>query len=236
MGEPTPSVEKSTVRRALIVMAKEPKVGNTKTRLSPPLSKEEANGLYRCFLMDTFELMKQVEDAQPVVAHWPAGAEHVFRALAPDGFRFAPQEGTDLGERLEHALARCLKDGYQQVVAVDSDSPTLPLSYLREAFSALDDTEVDVALGPCDDGGYYLIGMKSPHPLLFQGMEMSTPTVAADTLKRGKQSGLRVLCLPTWYDVDTAQDLERLITELGSHGEEGARCTRRFLSELRGGL
>lgn len=208
-------------------------MGNTKTRLSPPLTDEEANSLYRCFLMDTLELMSRVDEAQPVVAYWPAGAEQVFKHLAPDGFRFIQQEGADLGERLNHVLVRFLELGYQQVVAVDSDSPTLPVSFLREGFSALEDPAVDVVLGPCDDGGYYLIGMKSPQPFLFEGMEMSTPTVAADTLQKGEENGLRFACLPNWYDVDTGHDLDRLIGELRSQGCQGARHTRAFLSQTR---
>jgi len=214
-------------------MAKEPSVGNTKTRLSPPLTDEQAKDLYLSFLMDTLELMSGVEQAEPVVAYWPSRAELVFTELAPDGFLFVRQEGPGLGERLNHVLTTCLERGYQQVVAMDSDSPTLPVSYLHDAFSALDDPAVDVVLGPCEDGGYYLIGVKSPHPFLFRGMEMSTPTVAADTFRRGKQRGLRVECLPIWYDVDTARDLERLIAELRSHGCDGARHTRAFLSRAR---
>jgi rSAM/selenodomain-associated transferase 1 len=233
VGEPTGRVQRTPVRRALMVMAKEPSVGNTKTRLCPPLTEEEAKDLYRSFLMDTLELMSRVEEAQPLVAYWPPGAQRVFRRLAPDGFDFVLQEGAGLGERLNHVLTHCLTQGYQQVVALDSDSPTLPVSYLREAFSTLDDPDVDVVLGPCDDGGYYLIGMKSPHPLLFEKMEMSTPTVAADTLRRGEQNGLRFVCLRNWYDVDTGQELKRLATELGLEGCEIARHTRVFLSQTR---
>jgi len=233
VAESTARVQRAAVRRALIVMAKEPSVGNTKTRLSPPLTEKQAKDLYLSFLMDTLELMSRVEQAEPVVAYWPSEAERVFRRLAPDGFHFVQQEGADLGERLNHVLTVCLEQGYRQVVAVDSDSPTLPASYLRAAFTTLDNPAVDVVLGPCDDGGYYLIGMKSPQPFLFEKMEMSTATVAADTLKRGEQNGLRFVCLPNWYDVDTGQDLQRLATELGPHGCEIARHTREFLSQTR---
>jgi rSAM/selenodomain-associated transferase 1 len=226
------SLERSATNRALIVMAKQPAVGNTKTRLCPPLTADQASSLYACFLQDTLELIGRLEDAQPVVAYWPLSAENDFRRLAPQGFQFVPQRGPGLGERLDNALTRCLEKGYQQVVAVDSDSPTLPLSYLRQAFSALDDPDVDVVLGPCDDGGYYLIGMKSPQPFLFRGMEMSTPTVAEDTIRLGRQYGLRFARLPSWYDVDTYRDLERLRAELASNCSQGPRHTTEFLSEL----
>jgi rSAM/selenodomain-associated transferase 1 len=216
--------------RALLVMAKEPLVGRTKTRLSPPLSGQEAADLYRCFLLDTLELMQRVECAQPIVAYHPDEAEPFFRRFAPPGFDFVPQLGADLGERLDNVLTYCLQNGYRQAVVTDSDSPTLPVAYLEQAFRELDDPEVDVVLGPCDDGGYYLIGLKAPCSALFRGIAMSTSTVATDTIERAEEYGLRVACLPRWYDVDTYEDLARLIEELACQPDHIAQHTRTFLS------
>jgi glycosyltransferase A (GT-A) superfamily protein (DUF2064 family) len=115
---------------------------------------------------------------------------------------------------------------------MDSDSPTLPLACLRQAFRELDDPTVDVVLGPCDDGGYYLIGLKSPCPALFRGIVMSTPTVVAETMERAREQGLRVGCLSRWYDVDTLEDMERLIEELRSQPDHPAQHTRAFLSNV----
>ncbi len=218
--------------RALLVMAKKPSVGRTKTRLSPPLSGQEATELYRCFLLDTLALMKLVEDVQPIIAYFPPEAEPFFRRFAPPGFDFVPQVGADLGERLDNVLTHCLEKGYRQAVVMDSDSPTLPVAYLRQAFRELDDPGVEVVLGPCDDGGYYLIGLKSPCPALFRGMVMSTSTVMTETLERARQQGLRVACLPGWYDVDTSDDLERLIEELRSRPDQRAQHTRAFLTQI----
>ena len=111
--------------RALIVMAKEPMAGRTKTRLSPPLSGQEAADLYRCFLLDTLDLMQQVTSAQPIIAYAPDIAAPFFRHMAPPGFDFVPQVGADLGERLDNVLRHCLQAGYRQAVVTDSDSPTL---------------------------------------------------------------------------------------------------------------
>jgi rSAM/selenodomain-associated transferase 1 len=212
-----------------MVMAKEPLVGRTKTRLSPPLSGQQATDLYRCLLLDTLELMKRVEGVQPIIAYLPSDTEPFFRRFAPSGFDFVPQVGGDLGERLDNVLTHCLQKGYHQAVVMDSDSPTLPLDYLRQAFRELDDPAVDVVLGPSDDGGYYLIGLKSPCQTLFRGIVMSTPTVMAETLERAQEQGLRVACLPQWYDVDTSEDLERLIKELRSQPDHRAQHTRAFL-------
>src|SRR6266545_548642 len=110
---------------ALIVVAKRPTPGKTKTRLSPPLTPELASALYEC---------------------------DYFQRLAPD-FELIPQEGHDLGERLDNALTFYLSRGYERAVIMDSDSPTLPASYLLQAFEVLS-SDADVVLGPCDDGGY----------------------------------------------------------------------------------
>jgi glycosyltransferase A (GT-A) superfamily protein (DUF2064 family) len=100
----------------------------------------------------------------------------------------------------------------------------------------LDDPTVDVVLGPCDDGGYYLIGLKSPCSALFRGIVMSTSTVTAQTLERAQEQGLRAACLPRWYDVDTPEDLERLIDELCSRPDHSAQYTIDFLSNTMGVL
>jgi rSAM/selenodomain-associated transferase 1 len=222
------------VRRALMVMAKEPLVGRTETRLSPPLSGQQATDLYRCLLLDTLELMTRVEGVQPIIAYLPSDAEPFFRRFAPPGFDFVPQLGDDLGERLDNVLTRCLQMGCHQAVVMDSDSPTLPVAYLKQAFRQLDDPTVDVVLGPSDDGGYYLIGLKSPCPALFRGIVMSTPTVMEETLGRAQEQGLRVACLPRWYDVDTSEELERLIEEPRSRPDHLAPHTRAFLSGAMG--
>ena len=195
---------------ALIVVAKRPTPGKTKTRLSPPLTPELASALYECFLFDTLDQIRQVRDAQHVIAY--LDEYDYFQRLAPD-FELIPQEGHDLGERLDNALTFYLSRGYERVVIMDSDSPTLPPDYLSRAFHILSDS-ADVVLGPCDDGGYYLIGLKKPTPRLLREVHMSTPTVAADTMALAKEEGLNLVMLPTWYDIDDIASLSRLIKEI----------------------
>jgi rSAM/selenodomain-associated transferase 1 len=219
------------MNRALIIVSKKPAPGQTKTRLSPPLSGQQAAALYHCFLLDTLDLMQQVEIAQPILAYTPDEAEPFFRSIAPDGFELVPQVGPDLGERLHNVLRGRLQNGYRQAVVMDSDSPTLPVDTLRQAFDQLDDPEVDVVLGPCEDGGYYLIGIKQPCAALFRDIPMSTPRVAAETLQRAHEQGLRVAQLPLWYDVDLYADMQRLSAELRSLPGDRARHTRAFLTQ-----
>jgi len=212
---------------ALLVVAKHPTPGQTKTRLTPPLSPGQAAALYACFLRDILDLARQVPQVQPVIAYLPPQAGGYFARLAPN-FERIPQEGTDLGARLDNALARYFRLGYRRVVIMNSDSPTLPLACLVGAFEALSG-EADVALGPCDDGGYYLIGLKRPAPRLLREVRMSTPHVLADTLALAAEEGLRAALLPAWYDVDDAASLARLSAELAQAPLEIARHTRAFL-------
>src|SRR5262245_60053481 len=152
------------MHRTLLVVAKRPMAGQTKTRLCPPLSGESAAALYECLLRDTLEIMRQVPCVERGIVYLPENASAYFHTLAPD-MRLTPQRGADLGERLDHLLTAALSAGARHAVVMDSDSPTLPAAYIVRAFEALDEG-ADVVLGPCDDGGYYLIGLKRPQPRL----------------------------------------------------------------------
>jgi glycosyltransferase A (GT-A) superfamily protein (DUF2064 family) len=162
-----------------------------------------------------------------VLAYLPDGEEPYFQHLAPD-FELILQLGHDLGSRLDYVTSTYLELGYQQVVIMNSDSPTLPVAYLEQAFTALQNG-ADVVLGPCDDGGYYLIGMKKAVSRLLLEVRMSTETVTADTLALAGEQGLLVNLLPYWYDVDDAFTLERLQGELKENTEIVAHHTARFL-------
>lgn len=213
--------------RALIVVAKQPSPGSTKTRLTPSLSPQQAASLYENFLLDVIDLARQVEGVQQVVAYFPLQARGYFGELAPD-FDLILQSGDDLGARLDNSLNAYLANGYAQVVIMSSDSPTLPLAYLLRAFQTLDNGN-DVVMGPCDDGGYYLIGLKSPSPRLLREVRMSTHSVITDTLEIAAQEGLRVGLIDAWYDVDEVNSLARLVADLKLLPSSVARHTRAFL-------
>jgi hypothetical protein len=212
-------------KNALVVVAKRPTPGKTKTRLSPPLTPELASALYECFLFDTLDQMRRVDDAQRVIAY--LNEPEYFHRIAPD-FELLPQKGHDLGSRLDNALTFYLSRGYERVIIMDSDSPTLPAAYLMQGFHILSDG-ADVVLGPCDDGGYYLIGIKKPAPRLLREVHMSTPTVASETIALAKEEGLQLVTLPVWYDVDDVMSLSRLVEEVEKPTSDKAIHTRRFL-------
>lgn len=216
------------LKQTLLVVAKRPAPGQTKTRLCPPLTPDQAASLYDCFLRDTLETMRQVPDAQRVIGYLPEGAEAYFRQLAPEmGLSF--QRGDSLGERLDHLLTGALANGAQKAVIMDSDSPTLPAAYLSQAFDLLD--AADVVLGPTRDGGYYLIGLKQPQPHLLREVQMSTPHVLSDTLALAQATGLTVALLPAWYDVDTIADLHQLADEIANNPNGLAPATRHWLTQ-----
>jgi hypothetical protein len=219
-----PHLSEKRIQNVLIVVAKQPTPGATKTRLSPPLSPEQAASLYECFLLDTLDLVRKIQGIQPAIAYLPEEASGYFTGLAPD-FDLLLQSGRNLGERLDHALTHYLNAGYRNVVIMDSDSPTLPSSYLSTAFKLLNNGS-DMVIGPCEDGGYYLIGIKKPHPRLLREVRMSTPQVTADTLAMAAEEGLQVGLLPTWYDVDNYISLQRLYAELSRAPAAPAYNTR----------
>ncbi|UCC61738.1 MAG: TIGR04282 family arsenosugar biosynthesis glycosyltransferase [Anaerolineae bacterium] len=218
-----------TVRDSvLVIMAKEPAVGQTKTRLCPPLTPMEAAALYEAMLRDTIGLVAGLQGVRLAIAVTPPEATDSFRRISPPDAILLPVAGADIGDCLDQVLGRLLADGYSQAIALNSDGPTLPVATLREAIVRLDGAEV--VLGPSEDGGYYLIGLKQPRPELFRGIEWSSERVTAQTLARAEAMGLSVAVLPRWYDVDTSADLDRLWAELATLPAEALPYTRRFFA------
>ncbi len=214
---------------ALAVMAKAPRPGKVKTRLSPPLSPDQASALNICFIRDTTENIRRVAEAgnsAGIVAYTPVGDEAAFEGLLPPAFQLVAQRGDGFGERLLYACQDLFSCGFGAVCLIDSDSPTLPQEALRQAVAWLARPGDRVVLGGSDDGGYYLIGVKRLHPRLFEQIDWSTERVLAQTLERAREIGLTAELLPTWYDVDDAATLERLRRELLAVPGEGRRVRR----------
>jgi hypothetical protein len=158
----------------------------------------------------------------PYVAYAPALSETLFDGLlAPgtdlllaDGSIDLPASVEGFGRCLLHAVSGLFDRGFSSVCLLNSDSPTLPTSYLRRAAELLAAHGDRVVLGPAEDGGYYLIGMKRPHAHLFTGIAWSTETVAAQTRARAREADIPITELSPWYDVDDADSLSRLRDDL----------------------
>jgi glycosyltransferase A (GT-A) superfamily protein (DUF2064 family) len=120
------------------------------------------------------------------------------------------------------------------VIIIDSDTPTLPSTYLLDALDRIQNESTDLVLGPAEDGGYYLIGLKRPCRSLFDSIPWSGPSVLSETLRRASAQRLEVATLPPWFDVDTASDLLRLRNDLATNGSGLAPHTRAFLFDRQG--
>ncbi|MCU0520618.1 MAG: TIGR04282 family arsenosugar biosynthesis glycosyltransferase [Anaerolineae bacterium] len=213
---------------AIVIMAKQPAIGRTKTRLCPPLTPAEAAALYEALLRDTIELVAGLDNVALAIAVTPPEATDYFHRISPAEARLLPVVGADIGVCLDQVLSALLVAGHPRAIALCADGPTLPVAYLQQAITQLD--EADVVLGPSEDGGYYLIGLTQSQPRLFRDITWSTAQVTAQTLDRAESLGLRVSLLPSWYDVDTAADLDRLRAELPTLAPDTLSHTRRFFA------
>jgi rSAM/selenodomain-associated transferase 1 len=205
------------VQCAIAVMAKASIAGRAKTRLSPPLTPDEAAGLNTSFLRDIADnLMSASAHANiaPFMAFAPAGSAAFFGEILPARVGLLETVAPSFGQCLYYAASSLLEAGHDAVCLINSDSPTLPTAYLMAAATALAAPGDRVVLGPSIDGGYYLLGLKRPHRRLFEDIDWSTERVAAQTLARARELDLAVHHLPSWYDVDDVAALGVLIGEL----------------------
>ena len=211
------------------VMAKAPTAGAVKTRLVPALAAAEAAELSRCMLLDTLDLVRGVA-ATRVVAYAPAEARAWFAESAPD-FSLMPQTGLDLGERMAAVFSTLFAAGAGPVVLLGADAPALPADFVTRALTRLQAGDADVVLVPVEDGGYCLVGLAAPQPALFAGMPWSTPEVLTRTLDRAVALRLRAVTLPSWWDVDTPEDVRRLAFP-AVEADGPARRSRRYVATL----
>ena len=223
-------------RCALAVMAKAPVPGKVKTRLSPPLRPAEAAELNACFLRDTMASLLAAAAEVPatvVISYTPAGAEADFMGIVPPQVVLLPQRGDLFGERLLATAQDLFACGFSAVCLIDSDSPTVPTTEFCRAVQSLLQPARRAVLGPSMDGGYYLIGLQSAEPQVFERIAWSTAAVAGQTLERCREIELPVTLLRGWYDVDDAASLQHLHDEFaaGGPGYE-APCTREYLTAL----
>lgn len=217
------------MRRALVIVGKPPEPGLAKTRLVPPLTAADAAALYRGFLLDGVGLGRGLGWERVTVVH-PEDGGPALAALLPPTVCLLEQRGQGLSNALAQAFATHLAEGFDRVVLIGSDNPTLPPALIEQACAALDTH--DVSIGPSTDGGYYLIGLREPHLELFQAVDWSTSRVFRQTLAHAERLGLRVRSVAEWYDVDEPPDLERLYHDLATSPTSVAPNTRAALELL----
>ncbi len=205
---------------AIIVITKVPGFADVKTRLRPLLSEVQCAELARCFLTDTITNVATAFEHR-IIAFTPEDGRDAIETLV-GGHIYIPQRGGDLGQRLDTVIADAFEMGFGPVLVIGTDSPTLPPEYLAQALGHLQSYEDGVAIGPTDDGGFYLIGVSRLREGMFQGVTWSSDKTCEHTVANIKNIGdIDLLTLPRWYDVDEPEDLARLIAEIDS--DETAR-------------
>ena len=195
---------------AIILFARDPVLGQVKTRLNSFLDKETILKLYICFLEDSLVKIQDVGNSDCFVAISPGGNSDFFNQKRSSGISLFSQQGQDLGEKMRKAFVDRFSEGYTRVAIIGSDSPSLPVSYMRRALNS----EKDLVLGPTIDGGYYLIAMKEKVSEVFKSVSWGTDKVLDETLQIIKDDGISFDLLPLWYDIDIPEDLKFLKTHL----------------------
>ncbi len=196
----------------LVLFARAPELGKVKTRLCPPLSKEQALTLHRALVEDTLESLSRLDRRTNKLLL-------LSQQLSPPGDLIVPPEWSqglqptgDLGARLSSVVNKHLAKDARKLVIMGSDSPTLPHVLLHDAFERLDRN--DVVIGPAEDGGYYLVGCSRWIPAMFTDIDWGTEMVLSQTKRALDSESIAYDLLIEWYDVDRGEDLERLRKEI----------------------
>jgi rSAM/selenodomain-associated transferase 1 len=196
--------------RALLVFAKTPKPGKVKTRLLAAVSADVAAALHAACIEDTLRVVRKMRGCDAFV--FAAGGTGYFRRLVKKQgssarMQVLPQRGSDLGARMENAFRKCFAMGFREVVVIGTDAPWMGVERVRRAFAELKANEV--VIGPAEDGGYYLLGMRKMVAEIFQGIPWGTERVLELTLEVIAEQKVRGKLLRRDFDLDRPEDLKR---------------------------
>ena len=193
----------------ILLFTKFPQKGLVKSRLSTHLDETKTLILYRSFVEDTLYLINQLK-YHKIICYTPIDTLHDFKSWLGSHYHYFPQKGETLGQRICTSFQYAFTQGYQCAIALGADSPDLPGHYIHDGFHNL--AMGYVVIGPCTDGGYYLIGLNKENfsPQLFEDISWGTQNVFHQTLQRIKGQKLQSYVLPHWYDIDTLEDLYAL--------------------------
>jgi rSAM/selenodomain-associated transferase 1 len=213
--------------RVLVIMAKAPRPGEVKTRLTPSLTPMAVTAFYCCLLNDTLALARSLSDVD-VAIMCPDSDVNELAQLAGNQATVVAQKGEGLAAGLTSVFAHFAEGHQRRIIAFNSDSPHLPGSVLEDGFEML--AAHDVVVGPTHDGGYYLVGAKASHPTLFAHDGMGTSSALDRLLSRARALELSLGFAEPFYDIDMADDLTRLAAELRLAPARAPR-TARWLKE-----
>lgn len=188
----------------LLIFVKNPEKGAVKTRLAQTLGNEKAYQIYLKLLHHTIEEAKKVDVMKQV---WYSAFIDENDTISEQHFQKKVQKGNSLGERMSHAFELGFRNGARKVAIIGSDCPDISPGIIENAFEAL--ISHDLVIGPSEDGGYYLLGMRNFVPELFTGIDWSTENVFQQTLEKAIKLSMSTSFLPVLNDIDTEEDLER---------------------------
>jgi hypothetical protein len=196
----------------LIVFVKAPRPGFVKTRLARGLGLDAACQAYRQLVGAVLKRMAPLSEVE--LRFSPDDAEPEIRPWVRPGWTARPQGDGDLGQRMQAAFAEAFAVGAQRVALIGSDCPEITSGDVRQAWREL--ATYDVVLGPAIDGGYWLIGLKTPQPALFENVPWGSESVLAETLQRAKTAQLRVQLLRILTDIDSQAQWRQWLGGAGS--------------------
>lgn len=200
-------------RVTVLIFARYPEAGKVKTRMVPPLTPREAAEFHLASLRMVCERLRSCAELQRVLLVTPDERTTELPPLIGDRVLAARAQGNgSLGKRLSAASHHAFQTGAEAVLLLGADSPTLPTQYVRQAVDEL--SRHDSVIGPTHDGGYYLLGLRSHWPLLFERIDWGTSEVAEQTKRRAAEGKIDLAELPTWYDLDRFEDLLRAKRDL----------------------
>jgi len=207
--------------RCLLFFVRNPERGAVKSRLAGVLGEEVAVGLYENFILDMLSTLEK-GGFSCSVCFYPADALADIKEVLGAQYRYLPQQGADLGERMKHCLHQAFSAGFLRAVLIGSDLPDLPGDIVDESFASLQ--RVDAVIGPARDGGYYLIGFKKDSftPEVFRDMPWGTETVLQQTIDMLQNHQRTIHLLPSWDDIDNLEDLAKFV----ERNRKTSRCPR----------
>ncbi|HEU4561796.1 MAG TPA: TIGR04282 family arsenosugar biosynthesis glycosyltransferase [Longimicrobium sp.] len=205
---PSPSAAaRPVISDCILLFVRAPELGRVKTRLAAEIGARAALRVYRRLAEHAVAEARAVGDDVALRIHFtPANAGEAVRTwLGGEGAAYLPQADADLGGRMRAAFEAAFSEGHRRVVIIGSDLPGLTAELLRDAFAGLD--HHPAVIGPAEDGGYYLLGLREMIPELFHGIPWSTGEVFGRTMAKLRSLGITPARLPALGDVDVAADL-----------------------------
>jgi uncharacterized protein len=223
-------IENISDKKCILVFVRAPEIGKVKTRLANVIGHDSALRLYMNFVTDELDMLRNLF-FDVIICFHPHSKRHSVENWLNHEFDFMAQHGNNLGQRMGHAFQEVFSLGYQQALLIGSDLPNLPSSTILDAFDHL--TSYDAVIGPCEDGGYYLIGFcdHTYYREIFMQIDWGTARVLEQTLLCLHKRHLNYHMLAGWRDIDDYKDLIWLKKTLDKNPNT-AKHTYNFLMNL----